>query len=191
MYSKWRKTTSRKHPSSDPSSTHHTFINECKIQISLTSVNNNYYFQIRRLEKAEKANWKVSQPVQFTGGRWGMWRHVVCVEAQAVDPTYRGSRPAKSTERCDDATFPSLRLHTIIILYFVLLIVCAVFWRDSDVTTYHSSRRSSNDRATVRVRRRDHGQCTVTHLQVTSHSNPVAYDNANVAPVRVHFVRCC
>jgi len=75
----------------------------------------------------------------------------------------------------------------------VLLIACAVFWRDSDVTTYHSSRRSSNDRATVRVlrlrRRRDHGQCTVTRSQVTSHSNPVAYDNANVAPVRVHFIR--
>lgn len=31
------------------------------------------------------------------------------------------------------------------------MIACAVFWRDSDVTTYHYSRRSSNDRATVQL----------------------------------------
>jgi hypothetical protein len=156
--------------------------------------------RIRRPEKAEKYRLGRYNIVCIGGGRRGMRRHV-CVEAQAVDPYAVPRQPAGRVahERCDDATFPSLRL-----LYtsIVLMIAWAVFWGEiSDVTAAVSLFTTLGDRRTTGRQHCGGGYDDDDDVTTTasvpllarnshkSHSNPVAYHTANVVPVRARFTR--
>lgn len=113
-----------------------------------------------------------------------------------------GRRPAQPAGRVAVTNIITMRRCDLpIALHHILCrtIACAAFRRDSDVTAYHSRRRGDYDSSTVQRRYVSTASVPLTarksqtHYSGTRYSQvtltPPANDNANVATVRVRFIR--